>query len=402
MAKAIAMNKKLNGDTNFKASIGWLDKFKFCHGIRQLDISGKKLSTNCTVVAKFKKQFKFKIQSQFKLAREQVYNCDETGLNWKALPQKKLASFTEKTAPSFKVQKYRITAIICANATGNHRLSLLVIGKSKKPRPFKNLNLNSLSVNYYAQKSAWMDQTIFTNWFHKVLVSQVKIHLAEKQLLQKPLLLMDNAPTHPSGELKNDDSNITCLFFPENTTPLLQPMDQVIIENMKRRYRKSLIESVLSSEDAIGIKEFWKNYNIKDAIFNVANAWADLSVPNLMNGWNKLWPEITPFESEEFDTVSVEGIVQLCNGLNSEILSTKEVLDWLEKVDDDVEDSVLDLKPLTSHAEVEAMLLKCIDWFEVQEEANATQVLLLRKIRNIAAQKARASKKQKKMTDYFV
>jgi len=48
------------------------------------------------------------------------------------------------------------------------------------------------------------------------------------------------------------------------------------------------------------------------------------------------------------------------------------------------------------------MLSKCIDWFEVQEEANATQVFLLRKIRNIAPQKARDSKKHKKMMDYFV
>jgi len=55
---------------------------------------------------------------------------------------------------------------------------------------------------------------------------------------------------------------------------------------------------VLSSDDAIGIKEFWKNYNIKDAIFNVASTWADLTVLNLKNGWNKLWPEIIPYESE--------------------------------------------------------------------------------------------------------
>jgi len=65
------------------------------------------------------------------------------------------------------------------NLTGNHRLPLLVIGKSKKPRAFKNVNLNALPVNYYAQKSAWMDQTIFTDWFHKVFVPRVKVHLAE-------------------------------------------------------------------------------------------------------------------------------------------------------------------------------------------------------------------------------
>jgi type III secretory pathway lipoprotein EscJ len=47
------------------------------------------------------------------------------------------------------------------------------------------------------------------------------------------------------------------------------------------------------------------------------------------------------------------------------------------------------------------MLSKCTEWFEGQDEANAMQILLLRKVWNIAAQKARASKKQKKMTDYF-
>jgi len=88
MAKAIAMNEKLNGDPNFIANIGWLEKFKFRHSIRQLDISREKLSANCAVVAEFKEQFKFKIKSELKFIREQVYNCDETGLNWKALPQK--------------------------------------------------------------------------------------------------------------------------------------------------------------------------------------------------------------------------------------------------------------------------------------------------------------------------
>lgn len=36
------------------------------------------------------------------------------------------------------------------------------------------------------------------------------------------------------------------------------------------------------------------------------------------------------------------------------------------------------------------MLSKSIDWFKVQDKANAIHVLLLREIRNIAAQKARA------------
>lgn len=94
MAKAGEMNKNLDGDPNFKVSMGWLDKFKFRYGIRQLDISGEKLSANSAVVAEFKEQIKLKIQFDLKLVREQVYNCDETGLNWKYLSQKILASFS--------------------------------------------------------------------------------------------------------------------------------------------------------------------------------------------------------------------------------------------------------------------------------------------------------------------
>jgi len=66
-----------------------------------------------------------------------------------------------------------------------------------------------------------------------------------------------------------------------------------------------------------------------------------------------------------------------------------------EKVDDGIEDSVLDLKPPTSYTE--AILSKCIDWFEIQEETNAMQVLLLHEIRNTAAQKARASKNRRRI-----
>lgn len=137
------------------------------------------------------------------------------------------------------------------------------------------------------KKNALMEQTIFSDWFHKMFVSQVKVHLVEKQLPHESLLLIDNAPTHPSKQLKSDNGKITCFFFPAYTTSLIQPMDQGIIENMKRLYRKGFIESLLSTGDAIGIKEFWKNYNIKDAIFNDSSAWDDLTVSNLKSVWNK-------------------------------------------------------------------------------------------------------------------
>lgn len=170
--KALQFNTKLNGAVSFKASTGWLDHFKNRHGIRELTIEGEKMSAaSVESVNAYKEKFKRMI-AESGLTRDQVYNADETGLNYKALPTKTLASFSEKYAPGFKMQKQRITTLVCANASGNHRLPLMLIGKSKKPRCFKGINMKALPVNYYAQKSAWMTQELMIEWFQKVFLLQ--------------------------------------------------------------------------------------------------------------------------------------------------------------------------------------------------------------------------------------
>lgn len=64
-----------------------------------------------------------------------------------------------------------------------------------------------------------------------------------------------------------------------------------------------------------------------------------------------------------------------------------------ETNEEDDEDMSQETKHMTSHSEVEIMLTKCKDWSELQEEANANRLLLLRMIRSIAAQKARTFQK---------
>ncbi|KRZ64070.1 Tigger transposable element-derived protein 2, partial [Trichinella papuae] len=63
-----------------------------------------------------------------------VYNADETSLIWKYLPETSLVSMMEKTASGFKLCKETVTLLCCANAIGSHRLPLLLVGKSKRPR----------------------------------------------------------------------------------------------------------------------------------------------------------------------------------------------------------------------------------------------------------------------------
>ena len=90
---------------------------------------------------------------------DNVYNADETGLYIKSLPQRTLALVEEKQAPGYKESKERVTIMNCSNATGTHKVLLLLIGKSSRPRCFKTVV--QLPVVYRGQKSAWMNSITF-------------------------------------------------------------------------------------------------------------------------------------------------------------------------------------------------------------------------------------------------
>lgn len=432
--KALYFNKQLNGDENFKASTGWLEKFKNRHGIRQLNMTGEKLSAASTgEIDEFKKKFQNKM-IESGLTRDQVYNADETGLFYKALPTRTLASCTEKFASGFKMQKQRLTLLVCANASGKHRLPLAVIGKSKKPRCFKQLNVNALPVNYYAQKNAWMNRTIFADWFKQVFVPQVQKDLKSKGLPPKAILVLDNAPCHPEEEtLTSSDGNVTCFFLLANSTSLMQPMDQSVIETTKRRYRKKFLQQLLS-EDEMSLIEFWKKYNVKDVIDNVSDAWSDVSSENLKRSWSKLWPDTEEVSSETIEQTTASNddfdIERYCplNEDNNEIdewlrcdvgvpvyqlLMDEEIIQMVNKEveanvdsetdtgDEDEENTGNVQDPYKEAEEAASNMQKFIQWLEKQEEADRTDVLLLRRLRNFAAKKSEKSLKQTKVTEFF-
>ena len=219
----------------------------------------------------------------------QLFNCDETGLNWKMLQDTTLADGSEKGARGFKVSKERVTLLATANASGDFRLLLVVIHKYISPRALKHCNLETLPVDYYGQKKAWMDSSIFKNWFKTKFVPRVKHYLHIKGLPVKALLLMDNAPAHPSTEeLCSRDGLIKTMFLPANTTSLIQPMDQGVLYNLKRRYKRNLLEKMILYEttDGLPYDQFAKALNIKDCIYSVANAWEQIQSSLLQKAWN--------------------------------------------------------------------------------------------------------------------
>lgn len=168
--KAKELHSQLKeSEARFNASDGWLQRFKKRYGVRLLKITGEKLSSQPQLVDPFKQKLKEKIK-EMDLCKDQIYNADESGLFWKLLPGRTYVSSQEKTAPGAKTEKQRITFLCCANASGEHKLKLLVIGKAKNPRSFKNFNCPA---DYQNSKSAWMTSAIFRHWFHHSFVQQV-------------------------------------------------------------------------------------------------------------------------------------------------------------------------------------------------------------------------------------
>ncbi|XP_043466354.1 tigger transposable element-derived protein 2-like [Leptopilina heterotoma] len=382
-AKALFFNEELNGDANFKATNGWLEKFKNRHGIRELNIEEEKMSAaSVEIVNDFKVKFQ-KIIDENGFTRDQVYNADETGLNYKALPTKTLAPICEKYAPGFKMQKQRITALVCANASGKNQIPLLLIGKSKRPRCFKGLNMNALPCTYAAQKNAWMSQEIFKQWFNMVFVPNVQKDLKSKNLPPKAILVLDNAPSHPeASSLTSDDGNITCYFLPANTTSLIQPMDQSVIETFK---------------------QYWKAYNLKHVIDNSSDAWAEVSEETLKRCSNKLWPK----SSDEFQ----ENIVSESDNVTNDILTESvdifslnedEVREYVVETDADLEgdtnieydgsdktENRVNTKDFRKEAkEVCSNMQKFIEWYEQQDDENVMDNMILRRLRTYATNKS--------------
>ena len=86
----------------------------------------------------------------------------------------------------------------------------------------------------------------------------------------KSLLFIDNCSAHPpENVLTSEDEKIKAKFLPPNVTSLIQPMDQGVIEYIKRRYRKGLLRSLLFSTENADTITFLKSINILHVQWNL-------------------------------------------------------------------------------------------------------------------------------------
>ena len=141
------------------------------------------------------------------------------------MPIRTFAGRSEISVPGRKTSKDRVTIMLCANATGSHKLPILMIGKFKRPRCFKNMNAANLGVVYKSQKSGWMDSALFEDWFITNFITEVKKKRKDIGVNSKVILLVDNAPSHKVTEVaKSQGVDFIVKFLTPNITAILQPM----------------------------------------------------------------------------------------------------------------------------------------------------------------------------------
>ena len=195
---------------------------------------------------------------------------------YRATPDSSLVKQGESISGS-KKRKDRLTILLTANMTGSDLMKPLVIGTSKKPRCFKNVEF--LPVDYQANKSAWMSSKIFTAWLSRI---DVRMRLNDRKIA----LAMDHCPAHPSDArlIKIE------LIPPPNTTSVIQPLDGGIIRCLKAHYRRLLMDKILQRLDA-GLEdtaqESSKSISVLDALHLISKAWKRVSRETEQNFFHK-------------------------------------------------------------------------------------------------------------------
>jgi hypothetical protein len=325
--KALEFNEILNGDPNFKAGKNWFETFKKRCLIHQKDNSKDTTNTSDAEFRKFLQDEGYELKN--------VYNATYIPLMWKAVP-KQISIFEESTA-SPQMYKDHVTIVLCANATGCHKLPVLVIGKTVETQSIEVFNRDGLTIIYEVNANAWMDINIFNEWFEKCFLKSVKERQLNNGRREATLLLLDNTHKyHHSKILDTKDEFVRVIHRSFDGILHIQPIDRGIIPCFKRMYRKELLETLIPIGLYYTMVDVIDNHNtliMWDCCRMVRDAWSDVNNRILKRGWDVLLgrvsePEVDLSLLREKDATAAQASLIRLRGYKC--CDRDDVLKWFE------------------------------------------------------------------------
>lgn len=310
----------------FSASKGWFVRFKERHCLPHFKMNCIASSNKDTYLEVLKS-----IIEEGEYTPQQVFNVDEIGLYWKRMPEGTFISVEKKAQPGFKSSKDRLMLLLGGNAAGDFKLKPLLVYHSENPRALKGYSKPNLPVIWRSNKKAWATRSIFHEWFTYFFCPAVEKYCAKNNLSNKALLILDNAPCHPVN-LNDLSDNVRVEYLHDSTADSIQPMGQGVASAFKAHYLRRTFEHMLEAtdgEDTATIREFWRNYNILDAVDNIAIAWEALRPATMNSVWKKIWPQCVQFQNFS----QTDNIAQL----QKNIMTLAKTLAFEELVEADVD-----------------------------------------------------------------
>ena len=181
IAEALGLSQE-----DFKASNGWLNRFKNINGIKAKCISGERSDVSEDTVDSWRERLPYILQGW---VPENIWNMDETAQFFRALPSKSIAD-NSRSCTGGKKSEESLTYAFVVNASGDKEKPI-VYGKSANPRCFRGIaDKSDLPCRYFNQPKAWMETDILEE-----IVGKLNGRLRREN--RRILLFMDNTPCHP-------------------------------------------------------------------------------------------------------------------------------------------------------------------------------------------------------------
>ena len=271
------------GLTGFKASPGWLLRWKRRHsvGVRCGTNSSQMVPADYAELIQELRASVIRIRKAKDISPSYIINMDQTMCRFD-MPSTRTNDVRGRRTiriKTTKAEKKGFTVALAATASGQ-KLPAVIIFKERNgilgERIKKGLSIPS-NVRVQASTNGWMTATEYHRWLVTVL----------KRDDHRRLLIVESYSPHRSEDnikTANDRCNVDVLIIPGGCTSIVQPMDKCINKPFKESMRASW-QAWMREERALTKAGNLKQPTRQDAINWVSEAWRSIKVETVVHSF---------------------------------------------------------------------------------------------------------------------